>query len=125
MFTDTLLVAVGAALGGAGRHLVGVLMKSSGGFPWSTFAVNVLGSLVLGGLSGWLARAGSDGAGTSQMIRCFAVVGVCGGFTTFSTFSNDAFRMLENSQWGLAAAYVSASVVFGLLAVFLGYLISR
>ena len=57
--------------------------------------------------------------------RAFAVVGFCGGFTTFSTFSNEAFRMLEGAQWVQFAGYVLVSVFAGLAAVALGYAISR
>ena len=53
------------------------------------------------------------------------VVGFCGGFTTFSTFSNEAFRMMEQSQWGMLAGYVMVSLLAGFAAVGLGYLISK
>ena len=114
-------VAIGSALGGVCRHLVSVLLNSPSGFPRGTLGVNVLGSLAIGILSGWLAR----GTGNAAAIRAFAVVGFCGGFTTFSTFSNEAFRMMEQSQWGMLAGYVAASLIAGFAAVGLGYLISR
>ena len=114
-------VAVGSALGGVCRHLVSVLLNSPSGFPWGTLGVNILGSLAIGILSGWLAH----GTGNAAAIRAFAVVGFCGGFTTFSTFSNEAFRMMEQSQWGMLAGYMAASLIAGFAAVGLGYLISR
>ena len=114
-------VAVGSALGGVCRYLVSMLLNSPEGFPCGTLGVNVLGSLAIGLLSGWLAH----GTGNAAAIRAFAVVGFCGGFTTFSTFSNEAFRMMEQSQWGMLAGYVAASILAGFAAVGLGYLISR
>ena len=114
-------VAVGSALGGVCRYFVSLALNSPSGFPWGTFGVNVLGSLAIGALSGWLAQ----GTGNGAAIRAFAVVGFCGGFTTFSTFSNETFRMLENAQWGMLAGYVAASLVAGLAAVALGYQVSR
>ena len=117
-----LLVAVGSGLGGVLRYLVPCWIGAAKGFPWATLTVNVVGSLMIGLGSGLLARHGGSSA---ESIRCFAVVGFCGGFTTFSTFSNEAFRMLENNQWLSAAGYVGISVSAGLVAVFVGYLISK
>ena len=117
---NVLYVALGSALGGVCRYLVSLALNAPKGFPWGTFAVNVAGALAIGLLSGWLAKG--EHAAT---IRLFAVVGFCGGFTTFSTFSNEAFKMLESAQWGQAAVYVLGSVFAGLAAVALGYLVSR
>lgn len=115
------LVALGSAVGGLCRYLVSQFLNSSSGFPWGTLGVNVLGALAIGLISGWLAHA----SGNVSAIRGFAVVGFCGGFTTFSTFSNESFRMLENAQWAMFCGYVLISVLGGLAAVALGYAISR
>ena len=117
---NVLYVALGSALGGACRYLLSLALNAPKGFPWGTFAVNVAGALAIGLLSGWLARGEHAAA-----IRLFAVAGFCGGFTTFSTFSNEAFRMLEGAQWGQAAVYVFGSVLAGFAAVALGYGLSR
>ena len=117
-----LLVAVGSGLGGVLRYLAPCWIGAAKGLPWATLTVNVVGSLLIGLLSGLLARHGGS---STEAIRCFAVVGFCGGFTTFSTFSNETFRLIESSQWLSAAAYVGLSVLAGLAAVFLGYVISR
>ena len=114
-------VAFGSALGGVCRYLVSALLNSLAGFPWGTLGVNVLGSLAIGLISGWLAH----GTGNVTAIRAFAVVGFCGGFTTFSTFSNEAFHMLEHSQWGMFAGYVAASLLAGFAAVGVGYFLSK
>lgn len=121
---NLLWVALGSALGGLGRYGVSVAVRSSVGFPWATFLINIFGSLVIGVLSGWLASS-STGCGSMGAIRCFAIIGLCGGFTTFSTFSNETFRMLGNGQWALAVIYAVGSVVAGLAAVALGYALSR
>ena len=117
-----LLVAIGSGFGGVLRYLVPCWIGAAKGFPWATLTVNVVGSLLIGLLSGLLARHCGSSA---ESIRCVAVVGFCGGFTTFSTFSNEIFRMLENNQWMSAAGYVGISVAAGLVAVFVGYLISK
>ena len=116
-----LLVAIGSALGGVSRYWLSSLMNSSVGFPWGTFSVNVLGSLAIGILSGCLAHS----TGIVAAKSAFAIVGFCGGFTTFSTFSNESFRMLENGQFGIMSLYVLGSVAAGLAAVWIGYLISK
>ena len=117
-----ILVAVGSGLGGVLRYLVPYWIGAAKGFPWSTLTVNVIGSLLIGLLSGLLARYGGAAA---ESVRAFAVIGFCGGFTTFSTFSNETFRLIEGGQWMSAAGYVGLSLVAGLLAVSVGYLISR
>ena len=116
------LVAVGSGLGGVLRYLVACWIGAAKGFPWATLTVNVVGSLLIGSLSGLLARHGGSSA---EAIRAFAVVGFCGGFTTFSTFSNETFRLMENGQWGFAVVYVGTSVAAGLGAVALGWWLTR
>ena len=119
-----LLVAIGSALGGVSRYWLSFLLSGALGdraLPWGSFSVNVLGSLAIGVLSGWLAHS----TGNVAAIRAFAVVGFCGGFTTFSTFSNESFRMLENGQFGIMSLYVFGAVAAGLAAVWIGYLISK
>ena len=117
-----LLVAIGSGLGGVLRYLMPCWIGAAKGFPWATLTVNVVGSLLIGLLSGLLARHGGSSA---DSIRAFAVVGFCGGFTTFSTFSNETFWLLGNSQWLSAAGYAGLSVAAGLAAVFVGCLISK
>ncbi len=118
------LVAVGSAFGGTLRYLLSVFLPSSGSFPWTTLAINVAGSFLIGLVSGLVARC-CGGSLAGEWIRSVAVVGFCGGCTTFSTFSNETFRLLEGGHGGAAAAYAGASVLAGLAAVFLGYLVSR
>lgn len=116
-----LWVAIGSAIGGAGRLALSVLVAERVGvlFPWGTLIVNILGSFVIG-LFGTL--TGPDGhlpAGTS--VRLFVMVGLCGGFTTFSAFSLQTLELLRLGDWPRAAIYILASVVLCLLAVWLGH----
>ena len=118
---NILYVALGSAMGGMCRYGVSMALNTASGFPWGTLCVNVVGSLVLGALSGWLAH-GSDSAAA---LRAFAIIGFCGGFTTFSTFSNETFRLIENGRVGSALLYAAISVLSGLVAVWVGYCLSR
>ena len=119
--TRFLLVAAGGALGAVARYGVGRILPM-GGWPYATLTVNVVGGLVMGLLTGWLAFRG----GASQEgVRLFAAVGVLGGFTTFSAFSLETALMIERRQLGLAAAYVGLSVVLSVAALFIGLMIAR
>ena len=112
------IVGAGSFIGGAARYLVSVAMKGvSKGFPWATLAVNVLGCFLIGLLWGIYSRSASEGSSWAL----FLTVGVCGGFTTFSTFSKEALMMLQSGNiWGFAA-YVALSVIAGVALVALGY----
>ena len=115
-----LLVFLGAGLGGVLRHGMSVMcVRWFGvGFPWGTFAVNVSGSLVMGLLAGWLAlRAGAE---WSQDARLFLMVGILGGYTTFSAFSLDAVLLWERGAAFEAGGYVLASVVLSIAALAAG-----
>lgn len=116
-------VALGGAIGASCRYLLGgVAFRVMGpGFPWGTLAANVIGGLLMGLLVGWLAFRVSGG----ENLRLFLAVGVLGGFTTFSSFSLEALRMIETKAYGLAAGYISASVVLSVLAVFIGLMMAR
>ena len=108
---------------GRGTSVSGpVLDRSVEGLPVGDADGQCCRLVLIGLLSGLLARHGGSSA---ESIRAFAVVGFCGGFTTFSTFSNETFRLVESSQWPSAAAYVSLSVLAGLVAVFVGYALSK
>lgn len=119
-----LYVALGGAIGASARHgLSLVSFRTFGpGFPVGTLLANVIGGLLMGLLVGWLAlRAGAE----QNTLRLFAGVGVLGGFTTFSAFSLEAFRMFETRAYGQLFGYVGSSLVFSILAVGLGLWVSR
>jgi CrcB protein len=119
-----LLVAAGGAAGAVARYGLGVqAMRWWGaGWPYGTFAANLLGGLLMGLLVGWLSlRGGAD----QDRLRLLLAVGVLGGFTTFSSFSLEVGLMIERRAFGQAAGYAAASVVFAIAALFLGLFIAR
>jgi CrcB protein len=119
-----LLVAAGGAAGSVARYLLGMqtLRMFGPGWPYGTFAANLLGGLLMGGLVGWLAhRGGAD----QERLRVLLGVGVLGGFTTFSSFSLETARMIETRDYGQAGLYVGASVVLAIVALFLGLILAR
>lgn len=126
MLPDTIrnIIAVGAGsfIGGIARYLVSLAMKGiSKGFPWATLLVNLLGCLIIGLLWGFLSRNASEN--TSWGL--FLTVGLCGGFTTFSTFSKEALTMLQTGQiWGFAS-YIALSILAGIALVAIGYYLFR
>lgn len=116
-----LWVAFGGALGSVGRYwLANVIESRAGGvFPWGTLAVNVSGSFAIGFLA---AFAGSVGSFGSPGFRLFLMVGVCGGYTTFSSFSLQTLNLLRDGEWLNAGGNILLSVVLCLFGVWLGYL---
>ena len=119
---NILAVGAGSFIGGAARYLVSLAMKGIGkGYPWATLTVNLVGCLMIGLLWGLLSRNAAEN--TSWGL--FLTVGLCGGFTTFSTFSKEALAMLQTGQmWGFAS-YIAISVLAGIALVALGYYIAR
>lgn len=115
------LIALGGALGSVVRALVGEAIPA-GRLPWATIAVNVAGSLLIGAL---LARFASFSPGETARAHSFWVIGVCGGFTTFSTFSWQTIDQMQKGNWGAAVANVLVSVVFCLGATWLGWRLAR
>ena len=112
-----LLVMLGGAVGAGARHLTGraLLALLGSEFPWGTLCVNLVGGLLMGVLAGTLTRTGGDEAS-----RLLLGVGVLGGFTTFSAFSLDTVLMIERGDVALALAYVAASVIGSVAALYAG-----
>ena len=122
---SSLLVFLGAGIGGALRHGVnlGCARYCGVAFPWGTLTVNVAGSFIMGALAAWLAlRAGE---GWSQPLRLLLATWILGGFTTFSAFSLDAVLIWERGEAGHAAAYVAASVVLSIAGLVAGLALVR
>lgn len=121
-----LYVALGGAIGASLRHGAGLAALRMGltGWPWATFAVNLLGSLLMGLLIGFLAFRG-EALGGGQEARLFLATGLLGGFTTFSAFSLEIAQYIQKDDWMRAVAYAGLSVILGLLLVLVGMFIMR
>ena len=116
---NALFVFLGGGAGSVLRYLVGLWIGSAA-FPWATFAVNAVGSFAIGLLGGWASRFG-----WGETLRLSLTVGLCGGFTTFSTFSKESLALAEAGRWCAFAAYAIGSVAIGIAAAALGYWITR
>jgi len=123
----SMLVAVGGALGAWLRFVTGRLWLGAIGpvaataFPWATLTCNVLGSVAMGMLAGWMARHGSH----NEPWRLLLGVGVLGGYTTFSAFSLELALMVERGTIALAALYAGVSLAAGIAGLFAGLLLMR
>jgi CrcB protein len=119
-----LWVALGSALGGMARYGVGLAAARLWGlaFPWGTILINVAGSFVIA-FFGTLTLPGGP-LPANAALRVFVMVGICGGFTTFSSFSLQTLELARDGAWGAAFLNVALSVVLCLLAVAAGYLLA-
>lgn len=116
------VIAFGGGLGALARYgLSRALPTSSGGFPWATFAANVLGCLLIGVLMILITEVWN----APRLVRPFLGVGLLGGFTTFSTYALELHRLLRPGSAGLAFAYLGGTLLCALLAVLLGCWITR
>jgi fluoride exporter len=116
-------VAIGGAFGTVGRYALTLFVqsRSSGTFPIATLLVNVSGSILLG----FLMRYGLESSSASPEVRLLLTTGFCGGYTTFSTFSYETARLLEDGEWTRGGAYIVASVVLSLVGAFVGFALAR
>ncbi len=117
-----LVVGLGGAIGSMTRHwLSGVIAASAGeAFPWGTVTVNVTGCFLIGVVATLTAPDGQLVA--SATVRQFMMVGILGGYTTFSAFSLQTVTLMQAGQWLAAGANIGASVVLCLMATWLGHL---
>jgi CrcB protein len=120
--TRWVVVALGGALGSVARYLVSGLVqdRTTPYFPTGTLAVNVIGSLVVGIVAG-----AATASVVSPTTRLFLVVGICGGFTTFSAFGYETIRLLEDGEFWRAGLNVSGQLAAGLAAVWIGLALAR
>jgi CrcB protein len=116
-------IAIGSALGGVARYLFGGLIQrlTGGTFPTGTLLVNVTGSFLLG----LIFRYAAESAAITPEVRAFLTIGICGGYTTFSSFSYETARLLEDGETVRALSYVLLSVVLSVGATFLGLAAGR
>lgn len=119
-----LWIMLGSALGGAARYWCSGFVAQHFGetFPWGTVIVNVLGSFVIGFFATF---TGPDGRFlVASEARVFVMVGLCGGYTTFSSFSLQTLNLLRDGEWLQASANVVLSVVLCLVTVWLGHVLA-
>ncbi|MCH5224701.1 MAG: fluoride efflux transporter CrcB [Muribaculaceae bacterium] len=123
MFRIMLLAGVGGFIGTCCRYLTNRLYLTyfQSTLPLATFTVNILGCFILGLILGLLNRAGI----VSQEVNAFLIVGFCGGYTTFSTFSYETLNLGMNGELLTSLLYVGASIIIGLIAVWLGIVVAR
>lgn len=116
-----LWIAAGAALGGVLRYYLSGLAARLAGetFPWGTLLVNLSGCLLIGF---FVSLTGPDGRLiVSPHVRLFVMTGLCGGYTTFSTFSLETLRLLQDREWAYAAWNIAGSITLCLAGVWAGY----
>jgi len=116
-------VAFGSAVGGVARYLLGgwIQQRTGSTFPIQTLLVNITGSFLLGLLQHYALET----TAISPEVRTMLTIGFCGGYTTFSTFSFETVRMLEDGDWRRAALYISLSVTLTIGAAVLGIVTAR
>lgn len=125
--TTRLLLAAYAAFGGAlgtvARYLLTLFIQARAGadFPLGTLLINITGSVLLG----FFMRYGLESATASPEMRLLLTTGFCGGYTTFSTFSYETARLIEDGEWLRGGGYVLASVVISLAGTFIGFALAR
>jgi len=116
MLASIFWVALGGSLGAAGRFLISTVLFVPGQFPWATLVINIAGSFGIGLLWGF----GHQHAWFEQWGRYLLVVGLLGGFTTFSAFSLETVGLVEGGRFAGAAGYVCASMLGCVLAAWAG-----
>lgn len=123
MLRTILIIGSGGFIGSVMRYLVQVLVEKglSSTFPWGTFVANIAGSFIIGVVFA-LAQKGNV---LSAEWRMFMAVGICGGFTTFSSFAYNNLIMLKEGVYGQFIWNVGGSLFFGLLAVYLGMILVK
>ncbi len=115
LLINCLFVGCGGAIGSALRYLFGFIpLPAVSGFPLTTFLVNLIGSFVIGLIVGCISSYGS----IDQHLRLFLQVGICGGFTTLSTFSLETTGLLQSGSTAMAFAYVAATVIICVAGTF-------
>lgn len=120
----SLVVTLGAALGGLARYALSGLVAQQFGetFPWGTLVINVTGSFVIGFFATLTAPDGR--LFVSAATRQFVMTGFCGGYTTFSSFSLQTLNLMRDEEWLRAGANITGSVVLCIFAAWLGHVLA-
>ena len=112
---NCVIVALGGACGAVGRYLIGLIpMQPENGFPLKTFIINVIGSFLIGIIAALAAKNA-----VNPKLVTFVKVGICGGFTTFSSFALETDQLVNHGHTVTALCYVTASIICGTAAVFI------
>ncbi len=119
LLKNILLVGIGGMIGSVLRYLATHFIRHDS-FPYATFIINVVGSLIIGLVMGVAARQ----EGFANW-RLFLTTGICGGFTTFSAFAWENMQLLNQERYGSFVLYTGGTLVFGLAAVTVGYWITK
>lgn len=123
MLKSLLIVGTGSFIGGAMRYLLSTYIMNMYGqtFPWGTLVVNLLGCFVFGIIFALFSKHNS----TDNTFCLLLTTGICGGFTTFSTFANESVQMIQNGNIGEFIGYMATSVIVGIALIALGYWIVK
>jgi CrcB protein len=117
-----ILVGIGGGVGSVFRYLIKVwTARFSNEIPFATFSANILGCLIIGLLMGYFAKNEHIPSDWSLLL----ITGFCGGFTTFSTFSSENLNLIQTGNYLTALTYMIGSVLFGIVAVLLGFVITK
>lgn len=123
MIKTILYIAIGGAIGSILRYITSVLVSKfwSNHFPLATFIANILGCFLIGLFMGYLLKNQLE----DSNLKWFLITGICGGFTTFSTFSMDNYLLMQNQNAFLAFGNILLSITLGLFAVWMGLFITK
>ena len=117
---ECLFVGLGGALGSICRYILGLVIITKE-YPYITFIINFVGAILIGIITGYIDK----NMLVSKNMILFLKIGVCGGFTTFSTFSLETLTLLENNKYLMASIYIISSVFLCILGVYLGKQITK
>ena len=116
------LIALGGGLGSVLRYLTQIMIEryTTLSFPFGTFTINIIGCLLIGLFSGYFLNQNQP----SDALKFFLITGLCGGYTTLSTFSVENMALLQENKFLPFLLYVAGSVIIGLIATYLGFKIT-
>jgi CrcB protein len=120
MVKNFLMAGLGGMIGSMLRYAAVLLLKNKP-FPYATYCVNIVGSFIIGIVAGYALK----NATFNTEWRLFVATGICGGFTTFSSFSLESMQLLQQNRIGTAALYIVASVVIGIVATMSGWALTK